>query len=176
MKEEKLYYYGASMGRSTLIVGTISFFMGLLLSYFILRDIAINIELLMEFWQLSLLLLLFLAMGVKLLYSGWILFTKYKNKSVLLRLTCEGIVNYERNITLKWSDIDDVVYIGFRNKHGIGVKMAKKELLLNQLPLYKRGFYQIFGLGLFDVFSGEYVEGDGKLVQQEIREYLVLAK
>jgi hypothetical protein len=99
------------------------------------------------------------------------MFKKYKNNVVLLRLTPDSIINYERNITLKWIDIEDVVYIGFRNKHGIGVKMIKEEMLFNQLPIYKRVFYHIFGLGLLDVFSGEYVEGDGKLVQHEIKEY-----
>lgn len=171
MKEEKLYYYGASMGRITLIVGSISVIMGLLLSYFILRDVSLSIELLIEFWQMSLLLLLFIGMGIKLIYSGSILFKKYKNKVVLLRLTPESIINYERNIILKWIDIEDIVYIGFRNKHGIGVKMINEEMLFNQLPIYKRVFYRIFGLGLLDALSGEVVEGDGKLVQQEIKDY-----
>ncbi|MGL4583814.1 MAG: hypothetical protein ACRCVU_12635, partial [Flavobacterium sp.] len=65
----------------------------------------------------------------------------------------------------------DIVYIGFRNKHGIGVKMINEEMLFNQLPIYKRVFYRIFGLGLLDALSGEVVEGDGKLVQQEIKDY-----
>ncbi|MDM1501862.1 hypothetical protein HX071_06565 [Myroides marinus] len=171
MKEAKLYYYGASMGRSTLIVGSISVIMGLLLSYFILRDVSLSIELLIEFWQMSLLLLLFIGMGIKLIYSESILFKKYKNKVVLLRLTPDSIINYERNIILKWIDIEDIVYIGFRNKHGIGVKMINEEMLFNQLPIHKRVFYRIFGLGLLDVLSGEYIEGNGKLVQQEIKDY-----
>jgi len=176
MREEKLYYYGASMGRSTLIVGIISVVMGLLLSYFILRDVEISIELLIKFWQMSLLVVLFIGMGIKLICSGGILFKKYKNRAVLLRLSPDSIINYERNITLKWIDIEDVVYIGFRNKHGIGVKMIKEEMLFNQLPILKRVFYRIFGLGLLDVLSGEYIEGDGKLVQHEIKDYHLQTK
>lgn len=171
MKEEKLYYYGASMGRSMLILGFISLIFGIILSYFILRDTSVTHSLLVEFWQMTLLLLLFFVMGILLICNGVVVWKKSANKVVLLRLSSEGIINYEHNITIKWKDIEDVIYIGFRNKHGIGVKMKNKELLLNQLPINKRLVQRLFGLSLFDALSGEYIEGDGRAVHREIKEY-----
>ncbi|MCC9041916.1 hypothetical protein LNQ81_04265 [Myroides sp. M-43] len=171
MKEEKVYYYGVSMGRSMLILGFISLISGMLLSYFILRDISVTFSLLVEFWRMTLLLLLFFVMGVLLICNGVVVWKKSANKVVLLRLSSEGIINYEHNITINWKNIDDVIYIGFRNKHGIGVKMKHKELLLNQLPLHKRLVQRLFGLSLFDALPGEYIAGDGRAVHREIKEY-----
>lgn len=171
MKEEKVYYYGSGMGRSLVIIGAIGLIFGLVLCYFILRDVEVSITLFIAFWQMTLLLLLFIGVGIIWITSGIILLRKSANRQVLLRLTPDEIINYERRIALKWSDIEEVKYIGFRNKHGIGVKMKNKDLVFNQLPLYSSVFNRIFGLSLFDALSGEYIEGDGRATHQEIKEY-----
>lgn len=171
MKEDKVYYYGSSMGRSMLIIGGTSLFFGVILGYLILRDLTVSIALLVEFWKMTLLLLVFIGMGIKWISSGYLQLRKVTNRNLLLRLTSDEIINYERGIRLKWRDIDDVIYIGYRNKHGIGVKMKNKELLFNQLSLHSRLSNRLFGLSLFDALSGEYVQGDGRAVYQEIKEY-----
>ncbi|MEK6511569.1 hypothetical protein [Myroides odoratimimus] len=44
MKEEKVYYYGSSMSRSLVIIGAIGLIFGLVLCYFILRDVEVRIR------------------------------------------------------------------------------------------------------------------------------------
>ncbi|MDR0227689.1 MAG: hypothetical protein LBI72_01265 [Flavobacteriaceae bacterium] len=171
MKEEKVFLYGSKMAISLLIMAAICLSFSLVLGYSIFRKTVISLPLLLEFWKITLLVFLFVYFGLNCLVTGIRLLRNSANNKVILRLTTEGITNYKRNITLKWSDIDDVIFISYRNRYGIGVKMKDKELLFNQLPFYSRLPNRLFGLSVFDALSGEYIKGDGHVVYREIKEY-----
>lgn len=171
MKEEKVFLYGSKMAISVLIMSVICLGFALVLIYQIFSKTSLTISLLLEFWKISLLLILFVFLGLNGIVYAFKILRKSSNNQVLLKLTSEGITNYERKLVLKWRDLEDVIYISYRNRYGIGVKMKDKNLLFKQLPFYSRLPNQLFGLNVFDALSGEYIKGDGKVVYREIKEY-----